>query len=241
VSVFVYESVKALPQTIWKAEEMRSAVMALEPKIAVFDCDGTLWGGDAGSGFMTWTMEQGLVSRETCDWIDSRYRKYKAGEVNELAICGEMVQMYAGLRETEMRQAATEFYETKIRRNIFPAMADLVAELREAGVELWAVSSTNDWVIEEGMKDFGIVAERVLAARVKIVDGVVTSELLEVPTDEGKREALLRVGVEAPDAVFGNSIHDLAMMKLARQAFPINPSPALRDFAAEAGWMIYQP
>ena len=69
----------------------------------MFDCDGTLWGGDAGYGFMAWTLEQGLVSRSTNDWIDTRYRDYRAGNVSEVAMCGEMVQMYAGLREAELR------------------------------------------------------------------------------------------------------------------------------------------
>ncbi len=74
--------------------------------MAVFDCDGTLWSGDAGSGFMNWTLESGLVSRESADWIDGRYRGYLKGDVSELAICGEMVQMYQRLREVEMRQCS---------------------------------------------------------------------------------------------------------------------------------------
>ena len=56
-------------------------MLALRPATAVFDCDGTLWGGDAGYGFMVWSMESGFVSRNASDWIDSRYRGYRAGEV----------------------------------------------------------------------------------------------------------------------------------------------------------------
>ena len=40
-----------------------------------------------------------MVSREMADWIDGRYRGYLKGEVSEVAICGEMVQMYERLRE----------------------------------------------------------------------------------------------------------------------------------------------
>jgi len=77
----------------WTAAEFERLVFESKPKVAIFDCDGTLWSGDAGSGFMKWSMEQGLVSRSTSDWIDTRYRAYLAGSVSELAICGEMVQM----------------------------------------------------------------------------------------------------------------------------------------------------
>src|SRR5208283_2196537 len=82
----------------WSGEEFERRVFESKPRVAIFDCDGTLWGGDAGYGFMAWSLEQGLVSRSTSDWVDTRYRGYLAGEVSELAICGEMVQIYAGLR-----------------------------------------------------------------------------------------------------------------------------------------------
>lgn len=221
--------------------EFLAAVRALSPAVAVFDCDGTLWSGDAGSGFMNWTLETGLVSREAADWIDGRYRGYLKGEVSELAICGEMVQMYQRLHEDEMRRAAQVFFRDRIERNIFPEMKALVDELRGKGVDIWAVSSTNNWVIEEGVRRFGIPAERVLAARVEVRDGVVTDKIIDVPTDEEKVVALRRAGVVAPDAVFGNSVHDAAMLEIAARAFPVNPTPALLERSAHEGWPVYFP
>jgi phosphoserine phosphatase len=221
--------------------EFHSAVYSLSPSVAVFDCDGTLWSGDAGSGFMRWTVETGLVSREATDWIDSRYRGYLKGEVSEVAICGEMVQMYQRLREDEMRRAAKTFFASQIEPNIFPEMRELVNELHAKGVEIWAVSSTNNWVIEEGVRSFGIPAERVLAACVQVKDGVVTDVIRDVPTDAGKVAALARAGVTMPDVVFGNSVHDAAMLKVARRAFPVNPTPALAERSAQEGWPVYYP
>jgi HAD superfamily phosphoserine phosphatase-like hydrolase len=221
--------------------EFHEAVYALSPAVAVFDCDGTLWSGDAGSGFMKWTIETGLVSREATDWIDGRYRAYLRGEVSEIAICGEMVQLYQGLREEEMRRAAKTFFESYVERNIFPEMLALVEELRGRGVEIWAVSSTNDWVIEEGVRRFGIPADRVLSARVQVKNGRITDVILDVPTDEGKVTALAKAGITAPDAVFGNSVHDAAMLAIARRAFPVNPTAALVERSMQEGWPIYYP
>ncbi|MEO6909992.1 MAG: haloacid dehalogenase-like hydrolase [Edaphobacter sp.] len=221
--------------------EFHAAVYELSPSVVVFDCDGTLWSGDAGSTFMNWTIETGLVSREATDWIDGRYRGYKRGEVSELAICGEMVQLYQGLREEEMRRAAQKFFASHIEANIFPEMLELVAELRLRGVDIWAVSSTCDWVIEEGVQRFGIPANRVLAASVIVREGLVTDVLRDVPTDEGKVASLARVEVTAPDAVFGNSVHDAAMLAIARRAFPVNPTPALVERSAAEGWPVYYP
>ena len=103
----------------YTTEQFHTAVLALNPRVAVFDCDGTLWDGDAGYGFMLWSIETGLVSRNASDWIDSRYRLYRTGEVSEVGICGEMTQMYAGLDEAELRRAAAEFFRTQVKETIF--------------------------------------------------------------------------------------------------------------------------
>lgn len=223
------------------AAEFSRQVLEGKPRVAIFDCDGTLWSGDSGYGFMVWSLEQGLVSRSTSDWIDARYRSYCLGDVSEEAICGEMVQMYAGLREQELQSAAAEYVRSFVLPRVFPEMEKLVEELRQAGTELWAVSSTNRWVVAEGVRPFGIPAERVLAADVIVVADNITSAIKDVPTDEGKAEALKRVGLSKPEMVFGNSLHDLAMLDLAVKAFPVNPSPGLLEAAAERGWSYFRP
>jgi phosphoserine phosphatase len=229
----------AIPR--WTAEELERRVLESQPRIAVFDCDGTIWSGDSGYGFMVWSLEQGLVSRSTCDWIDTRYRGYLSGHVSELDICGEMVQIYAGLRDQELRAAAAQYVREFVCQRVFAEIASLLATLRNAGVELWAVSSTNRWVVAEGVRDFGIPEERVLAAEVEVAEGIITSRIVAVPTDEGKAQALRQAGLQTPDAVFGNSIHDLAMLEIARRAFPVNPSPALLKAAAKNGWGYFRP
>ena len=223
------------------AADFHRTVLALAPRIAVFDCDGTLWSGDAGYGFMLWSIKTGLVSRNAADWIDSRYRLYRTGDISELAICGEMVQLYTGLEESELRRAAATFFHSQIQPHIFPEMQRLVADLQSTGCEIWAVSSTNNWVIEEGVRDFGISPDKILSARVAIVDGLTTSTLIDVPTDEGKALSLQRVDRAQPDVVFGNSIHDAAMLALARAPFAVNPTPGLLEIAAERNWPVFIP
>ncbi len=229
------------PTQVLSTPELFAAVQELAPRVAVFDCDGTLWSGDAGSSFMWWTMDQEVLPPEKIAWLQSRYDGYKNGEVSELTICGEMTQIYAGIPVARMREAAAAFFRERIAEHIFPEMQELIAKLTERGTEIWAVSSTNDWVIEEGVRGFNISPDRVLSARVAEEAGIVTDRLLDVPTDEGKVNALRRAGVLQPDAVFGNSVHDAAMLAIARRAFPVNPTPALVARSGAEGWPVYWP
>ena len=230
-----------IPTLPWSDQHFLQSVLDSNPQVAVFDCDGTLWSGDSGYGFMVWSIEQGLISRSTCDWIDNRHRAYQAGKVSESAICGEMVQIYAGLREEELRTFAVRYVQEFVPHRYFTEMVALVDQLRHNNVEIWAVSSTNKWVVAEGVRALGIPEERVLAAEVRVKAGLLTEEIVDVPTDEGKAAALARVGLDRPDAVFGNSIHDLAMLEIARNPFPVNPSPALLAAAMHHGWGYFFP
>jgi len=225
----------------WSAMEFKQLVLAQKPDVAVFDCDGTLWSGDSGVGFMEWSIEQGLVSRSTADWIDTRHRAYQVGTVSEVTICGEMVQIYAGLREQELRTAAVRYVQEFVPSRFFVEMVELVDELRHSGVELWSVSSTNKWVVSEGVRALGIPEEHVLAAEVRVEDGLITPEIVDVPTGAGKAVSLKRVGLGRPDVVFGNSVHDLAMLEIARHPFPVNPSPALLAAVVKNGWGYFRP
>ncbi len=229
-----------LPKTL-TPEAFEQAVAELAPKVAVFDCDGTLWAQDSGSAFMHWTVKTGLLSNDAIAWLKSRYDLYNAGQLGELAICGEMVQVYQGIAEAELRASVAEFFPSEIAPGVFPSLRRVVDALHARGVEIWAVSSTNHWVVEHGVREFGIPAERVLAARVEVQDGFATDRLIDVPTDQGKVDALARSGVLRPDAVFGNSVHDAAMLAIARRAFPVNPTPALVARSAVEDWPVYFP
>jgi HAD superfamily phosphoserine phosphatase-like hydrolase len=221
--------------------EFIDSVLRLNPAVAFFDCDGTLWSGDAGERFFSWELERGVVSNEVADRIRARYADYKAAHVSEDDMCGEMVAMHAGIREAEMLRIAGEFFNEKFVKNIFPEMREAVRRLKESGCDVWAVSSTNNWVIEAGMKHFTIPANRILAASVHVENGTITDRLIRVPSGHGKPKAIQEVARVDPDVAFGNSRWDAEMLKIARHAFAVNPNPDLEKMARERGWTVYWP
>jgi len=227
--------------------EFLDSVLRLELRVAAFDCDGTLWAGDAGERFFDWELREAGVFPDSASrgvlsrfWRE-RYAAYKRGEVDETTMCGEMVTLHKGVSEAKLMEAAARFFDQFFDAQIFAEMRELVERLQENGSEVWAVSSSNEWVIRAAMKHFGVPESRVLAAKVEVEDGICTDRLIRVPSGPGKPEALREAVKKRIDAAFGNSRWDMEMLTMAKHAFAVNPNPDLESTAREQGWRIYFP
>jgi phosphoserine phosphatase len=229
-----------LTQSLSKTEFVER-VLGLRPQLAVFDCDGTLWSGDAGEGFFRWETERGLIAAELAREALARYEEYRIGKVSEEDMCGEMVTLHRGLSEAEVTRATAGYFEAEMVPRIFLEMQELVRTLRQDRCDVWAVSSTNEWLIRDGMKHFDIAEEHVLAAAVEVENGIVTDRLIRVPSGEGKSRAIREVIGRDPDVAFGNSRWDVDMLKIARHRFAVNPNPDLEEMARDSRWGIYWP
>jgi phosphoserine phosphatase len=234
-----------MPRLTTPQNEFIESVLTLKPRVATFDCDGTLWSGDAGEGFFSWELNQGLVPDEIVRWARQRYADYKAGKVAEDVMCGEMVTMHRGLQEEVVQQACDVYFPQAIAPNIFPEMRELVQHLRVAGCDVWAVSSSNQWIIRSGMRSIGIPQNRILAAEVAVENGTITDRLIRVPSGPGKSEAIRSMLKSSPDSVpdcaFGNAIWDREMLAMSKHPFAINPNPDVKEVALANGWTVYQP
>jgi phosphoserine phosphatase len=120
-------------------------------------------------------------------------------------------------------------------------MRELVRRLRDDGCDVWAVSSSNLWIIRAGMRYFEIPQDRILAAETAVENGTIIDRLIRVPSGPGKPEAIREAISGAPDCAFGNSIWDREMLAMSKHPFAINPNPSLKEIAITNGWKVYQP
>ncbi len=224
-----------------RAQAFVESVLRLAPRFAAFDCDGTLWSGDAGESFFAWEIEEKIVPDEVARVMQARYADYRAGKVPEDVMCGEMVAMHRGMIESDVQRAATRFFDLIFAEKIFPEMHKLVQQLQAQGCDVWAVSSTNEWVIRAAMRHFGIARDHILAATGAIDNMRITDRLIRIPSGMGKPKAIREVVEKDPDAAFGNSRWDTDMLAIARHPFAINPNPDLEAMARERGWRLYFP
>src|SRR5208282_781005 len=116
--------------------EFLDSILRLQPRVAAFDCDGTLWAGDAGERFFDWELKEGDIVPHALDRpMRERYAAYKRGEVDETTMCGEMVTMHKGISESKLLDAAIRFFDQLFVGQIFPEMRELVRRLQENGCE----------------------------------------------------------------------------------------------------------
>lgn len=156
-------------------------------------------------------------------------------------MCGEMVTMHHGLREEDVQRACDTYFALGVEKSIVPEMRELVLRLGESGCNVWAVSSSNQWIIRSAVRSFGIPSERILAAEADVEDGMITDRLVRVPSGAGKVEAIESAIKVPPDCAFGNAIWDREMLELSKHAFAINPNPNLKEIALANGWTVYEP
>ena len=106
---------------------------------------------------------------------------------------------------------------------------------------MWAVSSSNQWIIRSGMRAFGIPPDHILAAEAVVEDGMIVNRLIRVPSGPGKPDALRKALTAPLDCAFGNSVWDHEMLAMAKHPFAVNPSNQLKAIAFAKDWKMYQP
>ena len=129
-------------------QQFLDQVLGLGLRVAAFDCDGTLWAGDAGETFFQWEMKEGIVSAEVAQAMRARYAEYKAGKVSEDDMCGEMVTMHRGISETVMMRAASDFMTHSFPGRIFTEMKELVKRLHARHL-VAKIPHTRRWRVTE--------------------------------------------------------------------------------------------
>ena len=62
---------------LFTKHEFLEHVVGLAPRVAAFDCDGTLWSGDAGESFFQWEIKQRIVTAEVGHAMLARHAEYR--------------------------------------------------------------------------------------------------------------------------------------------------------------------
>lgn len=244
------------------------ALSALHPHpgaVIAFDADGTLWGGDVADDLFAAAAAGALIreaARPALVEILGRYgldtegsptelaaridAGYRGGQVGELDAYGMLVWTYAGLREVELVDLATEALRAaRLRERLRPAIPEVLDFARAEGLRVLVVSASPVQVVAAGLALCGLKVDGLVGAQARVEAGQIAASLAE-PLPYGPLKvvyARARVGQARWLASFGDSAFDFELLAAAELAVAVGPKPALRQRLAELPGpvLLYEP
>ncbi|MFH1723220.1 MAG: haloacid dehalogenase-like hydrolase, partial [Elusimicrobiota bacterium] len=148
-------------------------------------------------------------------------------EVGMKACSQWIATLLAGFEEVEVRRYVRAVIQEELRRPVggedvkdavddprpirlrtglrrIPEMEDLFRKLKEKGFDVWVMSTANHWAIEAIARLYGIHPTRIVGIRSKVIDGLVTKEVLQpIPWGTGKAEAITMFIGRSPSLAVG--------------------------------------
>ncbi|WP_336360484.1 phosphoserine phosphatase SerB [Haladaptatus sp. ZSTT2] len=187
-------------------------------ELVAFDFDGTL----SDSEMTVLLGERCGVAAEMADITERAMN-------NELSYAESLrsrADLLSGLADEEAQKA---FDKVRLR----PGAADLIRDLREAGVHVAILTGGFERGVEAALAREGVSVDTIVANRLLVADGALTGEV-EGPLIEGTKDTALEtltsdLGIDLRDTVaVGDGANDLPMLKVAGLSIGYLPKPAVR-------------
>jgi HAD superfamily hydrolase (TIGR01490 family) len=212
-------------------------------RLALFDLDNTLLGGDSDHAWGDYLCERGIL-----DGIaykarnDDFYQDYLAGSLNITDYLNFSLEILGRTEMAQLEQWHREFMRDCVEPIILTKGEALLAEHREAGDKLLIITATNRFVTAPIAARLGV--DTLLATECEMADGRYTGRTTDVPCfKEGKVTRLNRwlgeTGLSLADSSFySDSLNDLPLLEQVTRPFAVDPDPKLRAEAEKRGWPV---
>jgi hypothetical protein len=199
---------------------LESTVPMKTRKVAVFDCDGTLFGQApyylADEALYEYAKKNyegktDAKSKEKMKIVDQLLHGDNVG----VDFVQNRVRFLSGLTADEIQTIGNNMFHEKYQNKMYPEMKALIRNLEDYGFEVWILSASPELLYQRFCAEqLGLPEDRILGVKSRVGEGgVVTDELVyPVSQDEGKAD-VVRTFIKAdPLFVGGNSRGDLEMM-----------------------------
>jgi HAD superfamily hydrolase (TIGR01490 family) len=217
-------------------------------RLAIFDLDNTLIGGDSDHGWGEFMVTEGLVDAEYYRRTnDQFYADYERGEMDLHAYLKFSLEPLTHYSMAELKRHHDKFMRTVIEPMRLPKAEALLQQHRDQGDYLLVITSTNGFITKPIAASLGV--DHILATDAEIIDNRYTGNLQGTPCyQDGKITRLhnwlqesAQYGFEGDlkDCYFySDSINDLPLLAEVDNPVAVDPDDALRQEAETRGWQI---
>lgn len=212
-------------------------------RLALFDLDNTLLGGDSDHAWGDWLCERGILDGATYKARnDAFYQDYLAGHLNITDYLNFTLDIFGRTEMAQLQVWHEQFMAECIEPIILPKGLALLDEHRAAGDKLLIITATNRFVTAPIAARLGV--DTLLATECEMVDGRYTGRTTDVPCfREGKVTRLERwlqeTGFDLSDSSFySDSMNDLPLLEQVSRPVAVDPDPNLLAEAQKRGWPV---
>jgi phosphatidylglycerophosphatase C len=215
-----------------------------------FDADGTLWAGDVGNDvfeaaiamrFMqpvvTPMLRDLLTSQEVTPrsddpnaLADQLYEAYREGKIPDGPMFDAMTCALAGHSSRDLLVFCRgALGGARLERRVFSDVAEVVAWAKRVGVGVTVVSASPREAVVAGVALLGLQPDEVIAQTLATRDGLLEPRLDGAPVFGPGKVTHLNATANGSTllAAFGDSAHDIHMMRIAALGVGVAPSAGL--------------
>ncbi|UVJ43829.1 HAD-IB family hydrolase [Pseudomonas sp. LS1212] len=212
-------------------------------RLALFDLDNTLLGGDSDHAWGDYLCARGILDEATYKARnDEFYQDYLAGKLNLTDYLNFCLEILATTDMAQLAQWHRDFMRDCIEPIVLPKGLELLAKHRAAGDKLVIITATNRFVTGPIAERLGV--QTLLATECEMQDGRYTGRSTDIPCfREGKVTRLNRWleenGFSLEDSYFySDSMNDLPLLEQVTHPVAVDPDENLRAEAARRGWPV---
>lgn len=212
-------------------------------RLALFDLDNTLLGGDSDHTWGDYLCERGIldaVAYKTRN--DAFYEDYLAGTLNLTDYLNFSLEILGRTEMAQLDEWHRDFMRDCIEPIVLPKALELIAKHRDAGDKLVVITATNRFVTAPIVARLGI--DTLLATECEQIDGRYTGRTTGIPCfREGKVTRLNHWLEENAFSLEGSyfysdSMNDLPLLEQVAHPVAVDPDPKLRAEAEKRGWQV---
>lgn len=198
---------------------LNSTLIIQERKVAVFDCDGTVFGQTPH--YLADEALYSFAEKHYADKEDSKSKtkmkiidKMLSGDNVGTDYVKDRIDFLSGMTTEEVERLGEDCFNEKYLNKFYPQMRVLISNLQEYGFEIWIISASPEILYQSFVsKALGIPKDRILGVRSVIRNDTVTDQIVyPVPQDDGKDEVIKTFIKAKPLFAAGNSRGDMEMM-----------------------------
>ncbi len=214
-------------------------------RLAIFDLDNTLLGGDSDHGWGEFLINEGLVDAEQHrQRNDAFYEQYKAGTLDMTEYLEFVVAAIAGMPKPDRDALHDRFMQTIVEPMVLPQAERLLVAHKARGDFCLIITATNRFIT--GPIARRLAVDDLIATDLEEENDVFTGKISGIPSfQDGKIQKLQEWleqrddGLSLQDSIFySDSFNDIPLLEVTTEAVAVDPDDKLRAHAEKQGWAI---